>query len=103
VGSPIRASGNGDRQRHQGGLWDVVRDVEQIAKESLLGDVDARKSRDLVEHDHEADASLEAYQDGTRSDACFCEDGNGANNALSGCGREALAFVPVEGTHRNDE
>ena len=37
-------------------------DAEQVGEEALLGDVDAEQLGHLVEHDHEADAGLEAGQ-----------------------------------------
>ena len=49
-------------QRHERSVGQVLRDAEQVAEEALLVDVDAEQFRHLVEHDHQADASLEPGQ-----------------------------------------
>ena len=36
--------------------------LSEVAEEALLGDVDSQQLRHLVQHDHEADAGLEAGQ-----------------------------------------
>ena len=61
---PIRtssvAAGHGERDPR--GLGDVAGHAEDVAEEPLLGDVDPEELRHLVEHDHEADAGLEARE-----------------------------------------
>ena len=53
---------SGHRQRQQRGLGQVLHDADEVGEEALLGDVDAEQLGHLVEHDHQADAGLEAGQ-----------------------------------------
>ena len=41
-------------------LRQMLHEAQEVAEKALLGDVDAEQLRHLVEHDHQADARLEA-------------------------------------------
>ena len=46
----------------------MVRHAQNVAEEAFLRDVHAEQLRHLIEHDHEADAGLEAGQNGRRNE-----------------------------------
>jgi hypothetical protein len=50
------------RQRQQGSVGNVMRDIEKVDEEPLLGDVDSEELRHLIQHDHEADPRLETCE-----------------------------------------
>ena len=52
----------GNRERHQRGFWNVLRDADNVEEEAPLGDVDSQKFRHLVQHDHETYSRFEACQ-----------------------------------------
>ena len=74
-------------ERQQRGLGDVLGDAQQVGKEALLGDVGAEQLGYLVEHDHQADAGLEA----------------GEHRRGNEVGDEAEAGHPGEHQHRPDQ
>ena len=47
-------------QRCDRGVRQLLDDREEVTKKAALVDVDAKQLRDLVDHDHQADARLEA-------------------------------------------
>ena len=51
---------HGQDQRGYRGLRHLLREDDQIAEEAGLREMDAQQLRELIHHDHEADAGLEA-------------------------------------------
>ena len=66
----IKSSDQGhrpDRQRDERRLGKMLDQAQHVAEEALFRDVDAEQLRHLIEHDHQADAGLEAGQDRRRN------------------------------------
>ena len=53
---------DGDRDRGDGGVGQLACDREQVAEEAGLLDVHSEQLGDLVDHDHQPDAGLEARE-----------------------------------------